>query len=111
MTASSVGELVDDQTSTRRRYRKARLAVVAADKARELAGPRRSPVWNKGDGERAREPLRGGRRRRGGSRLAGAGAASAVALRLVRELCANGGAPANRFERDDGLSASAAATR
>ena len=35
--ASSVGELGDDQTSTRRRYRKARLAVVAADKARELA--------------------------------------------------------------------------
>ena len=93
--ASSVGELGDDQTTTRRRYRKARLAAAAADKARELAdAPAIAPFGTRetasalanlcagsgGAAVAARDWLA----RRGGV---------AVALRLVRELCANGGAP------------------
>jgi hypothetical protein len=86
----------EDQASARRRYRKNRLAVAAADKAHELASAPVVPprgthelasalanlcAGSSGDAVAARDWLA----RRGGV---------VAALKLIRELCANGGAPA-----------------
>ena len=86
----------EDQASARRRYRKNRLAVAAADKAHELASAPVVPprgthelasalanlcAGSSGDAVAARDWLA----RRGGV---------VAALKLICELCANGGAPA-----------------